>query len=104
MPIEVGYLGDRTALDLPTPAFGVLKRGFHSHPPAVNLDQLAASWQIRDHNPDFFVARFPAHWKFGRKAMLLPDQGGAVPLLTFSCDELSPTLPIGPASLVLPTH
>src|SRR5215813_5366927 len=83
--IEVGSLEDRTALDVPTPAFGILKGGFHPHAPAIDLDQLAASRPIRDHDPDFFITWFPAHGKFSLKAVLFPDQSRTIPLLTFSC-------------------
>jgi len=41
--IEVADHRDRTALAMPTSAFGVLKGGFHSHAPAIDLDQLATS-------------------------------------------------------------
>ncbi len=99
--IEVAQHPDGAALDTPTSAFGILKGRFHPHAPAIDLDQLATSRPIGDHNPDLFVAWLPAHSQRSFKAVLLPNQGGAVPLLTFSCDELSPTLPDRPASLVL---
>src|SRR5262249_56552681 len=58
--IEVGNLADRTALDVPASAFGILKRGFHPHAPAIDLDELATSRQIGDHDPDLLVTWFPA--------------------------------------------
>lgn len=102
--IEVADHRDRAALDLPASAFGILKGRFHPHAPAIHLDQLATSRQIGDHHPDLFVARFPAHSQRSCKAVLLPNQGRAVPLLTWACDELSPTLPGRPAALVLAAH
>src|SRR5216683_1066164 len=102
--MQMAGLRDRAALDVPATTFGVLKGGFHTHTPSIDLDQLAASRQIGNHDPHLLIARFPAHRKPGGKAMLLPNQGRAVPLLTFSGHELSPTLPERVAPLILPTH
>ncbi len=102
--MQMADLRDRTALDVPAPAFSILKGRFDPHAPAIDLDQLPRGRAIRNDDPDFFIARFPTESQRGGKAMLLPDQGRTIPLLAFFFDQLSSTLPGRVASLVLTAH
>src|SRR6266699_1477470 len=102
--MQMADLRDRAALDVPAPAFRILKGRFDPHAPAIDLDQLPRGRAIRNDDPDFFIARFPTERKLGGKAMLLPDQGRTIPLLAFFFDQLSSTRPWRVASLDLSAH
>jgi hypothetical protein len=87
--IQMGSIADGTALDVPSAAFRVLKSRFDAHPPSIDFDEFASRRQVGNHDPDLFIAWFPTDGQGGRKAMLLPDQGLAVPLKTFFGEKLS---------------
>src|SRR6266566_3879073 len=102
--IEMVRIAELAAFNVPPSTFGILKSGFYPHAPSIHFDEFSRGRQIRNHDPDFFIAWLPTDRQGGSKAMLFPNHPFAVPLLPFFEHKLSDRLPGGATPLELATN